>query len=176
MRRWVYTLLIFAALLISITGLSSILIVLAGERETANDTTLLGAGFVCLVLAGTVMARLATPAVLALRVSTDGFAWRTLLGWHVIDWREIDAVLVRQHSQPDSREVFVKAGDARIHFGWSEGDGIDVLGPLDSVQRDQARSLLHTLVRRAGLAHFAAGVWARHSLASPVLSPNESAV
>jgi hypothetical protein len=163
-RRWVYSLVLFGALLLAIVGLIDVNMVLAGSRETATDTLLLGAGLAFLATAGTLLHRFALPAVFAMHVSPRGFAWRTLFGWHAIDWQDIEFVWIKPHAHFGAREVFMKAGAARVHFGWAEGDAAGVAGPLESVPSQQARSLLRTAVSHAGLTQQGAGVWVQRGI------------
>ncbi len=156
-----YSLVLFAAMLLGIIGMTAVFIVLTRATGSATDTAMLGAGLACLVLAGSLLLRFASPAAFALLVAEEGFAWRTLFGWHAMHWDDIHVVLVRPHMSSGAREVFMKAGEARLHFGWSDaGDPIWV-SALESLPASKAKSLLHTIVNHAQLEQHEAGVWVR---------------
>ena len=160
-RRRIYALVLFAALLLAIIGLTNVYIALTRVTQTSNDTAMLAAGFLIMVIAGGLLMRFASPAVFAMLVAPDGFAWRTLFGWHDINWDEIEFVLIKQHTRFGSREAFVKAGKARVHFGWAEAGDSGLLGPLESLPMDEAKSLLHTIVKNAMLEQRENGVWVK---------------
>lgn len=164
MRRWVYTLVLFAAMLMAIIGVMNVFLVLTRTSQTATETGLLGAGLIFLVVAGTLLLRFAKPAAFSMLISPEFFGWSTLLGWHAANWDEIEYVLIRPHARYGTREVFMKAGDARLRFGWSHADQTDLTGPLESLPAQQAKSLLHTLVRRAELERREAGVWVKRGI------------
>jgi hypothetical protein len=166
LRRWVYTLVLFAAVLMTFVGATSVAEAMTQSTGTATDTGLMAAGLMLFVVAGALLLRFAHPVAFAIVASQEFFAWRTLFGWHAIRWDEIDSVLIKPHGHVRSREVFMKAGDARVVFGWSEAEA-DWTAPLTLLPAAAAKSLLRTMVQRAGMEQRNAGLWARPNLPTP---------
>ena len=160
--RLLFGLGLMAAVLLFITGLANIVAVLSRTDHPASDTLALGAGLLMILLAGGLIWRFTSPFLFAVAVTTEGLAWRTIFGWHRTLWDEVKFALVQPHSAYGGREVHIGAGQARLHFGWFDATDWLAFGPLESLPSVEAKSLLHTITRRANLLERESGVWVRN--------------
>lgn len=164
----VYAAVLFIAVLLAITGLANLITVFSHGDASANATATLGIGLLLLLLAIGLIWRFTAPFVFAAAVTDTGLHWRTIFGWHEAPWDDIEFVLVEPHSRLGGRAVYVKANKQRMHYGWFDSTDWYTFGPLESLPADEAKSLTHTIVTRARLAHRSPGVWVNDRLDRPV--------
>lgn len=167
-HRTVYITALFIAALLAITGIANLISVFSRAEHPASDTLTLGIGLVLLLAALTLAWRFAAPLAFAVAVTEEGLAWRSIFGWHAAPWDEIEFVLVEPHTAFGAREVHVKAGKQRMHYGWFDSTDWYTFGPLESLPADEAKSLTHTIVARAGLRRREAGVWVTPNADKPI--------
>jgi hypothetical protein len=160
-HRLFYGIALLVGVLLVITGLANLISVFNRADHPASDTLTLGIGLLLILIGGALAWRFSGPFVFAAGVSEKGLAWRNLFGWHNAFWGDVDFVLVKRHSQFGGHEVHVKTGDGRMHFGWFDATDWYSLGPLESLPSDEGRSLVRTIVSRAGLQRREPGVWVR---------------
>ncbi|MDW8395823.1 MAG: hypothetical protein RMM31_06250 [Anaerolineae bacterium] len=144
-----------------VSGILLLADVFSRTIHPVSDTVELGAGGVLLLLSGALAWRFAKPFVFAVAVTENELAWRTLFGWQVAGWDEVEFVLVQTHTAFGAREVYVKAAGRRFHYGWYDATDWYTIGPLESFPADEAKALTHTIVVRARLERREPGVWAR---------------
>lgn len=167
-HRAIYIAALFVAALLAITGVANIVSVLNRTDHPASDTLTLGIGLVLLLVAMTLGWRFVAPLVFAAAVTEEGLAWRSIFGWHAAAWDDVDFVLVEPHTAFGAREVHVKADKQRMHYGWFDSTDWYTFGPLESLPADEAKSLTHTIVARAGLKRREAGVWVTSHADKPI--------
>lgn len=160
--RLLFGLALLAAVLLFITGLANIYAVLNRTDHPISDTLMLGGGLMMILLAGGLIWRFTSPFLFAVAVTTEGLAWRTIFGWHHTSWDKVQFALVQPHSAYGGREVHIGAGKVRLHFGWFDVTDWLAFGPLESLPSAEAKSLLHTIARRAALQEREPGVWVRN--------------
>lgn len=162
-RRAVYGAALLLGALLAIAGLIALLGTMSGARasETATLTVLIS---LLLIVAGAALLwRFSTPLTFAVDVSAAGLSWRNLFGWRHARWSDIEFVLVKAHNRFGGREVHVKSGNNRLHFGWTDPGDHLTPGPLESLPPDEGRALANSIVTRAGLQRREEGVWVRES-------------
>lgn len=167
-HRFVYVAVLLIAVLLAITGLANLTAVLGRSDRSTGDTAVLGISMLMLLVALALTWRFAAPLVFAVAVGDEGLAWRSVFGWHTAPWDEIEFVLVEPHSAFGGREVYIKAGKRRLHYGWIDATDWYTLGPLESLPADEAKSLTHTIVARANLKRREPGVWVAERGDQPV--------
>lgn len=160
-RRVAYGGLLLLATLLAITGVARWVDALTQPDGSAISTAQLALGALLLVAAAGLFWRFSTPFVFAVLLAEDGLAWRTLLGWHHVTWEQVRFVLVQPHSVFGGREAFIGTDDGRLSFGWFDVTDWYTFGPLKALPADEAKALLHAIVKRAGLARREPGKWAR---------------
>lgn len=161
-HRTVYGGILLIAVLLAITGIANVYAVFSHTDHPTSDTVTLAISMLMILFAGGLIWRFASPFVFAVATTVNGLSWRTLFGWRNESWDEVDFVLIQPHTAYGGREAHLRAGKARLHFGWFDATDWYAFGPLESLPSDEAKRVIHTIVHKANLKRREAGVWVRN--------------
>ncbi|MCS7088613.1 MAG: hypothetical protein NZL91_07955 [Thermoflexales bacterium] len=161
LHRFICGAALIVALALSVSGVTLVVNVFSSAVGSPSETFLLGLGGFLFAIGGGLAWRFLKPFVFAVLAAEDMLMWRTPFGWISKPWREVEFVMVRPHTVFGARKVYIKAGAARLQYGWHDITDWYTLGPWESFPAEEAKALTHAIVQRAGLQRREPGVWVR---------------